>query len=358
MAHEQLQYFFNRHTFKIELEEYQKEGINVDKITFRDNLALIDMFLGKPIGVLTLLDEESNFPKATDQTFVDKLDRHFKDNTFYCKPDQSCDFPTFGIQHFAGKVEYNATYFLEKNRDNLAGMITELMCTSQVPLLQGVFSTDVNEAGQIRAQSNKSKTRRGEEVAVQSTSKVHRKTPTLSAQFKHSLKTLIDRMTACHPHFIRCIKPNFDQQKNNFIDDFVLTQMKYTGVLEATRIRQEGYSWRPSFEEFVQRYKILAFETNKLGLVRDGMESAQKIIKTAKLKNFHIGKTKLFLKYYHLAELERLVQQYFASVTKAQAVVRAYFARKRYRYQAFVPQYFAVSNHIFCFMGCFQLSGE
>lgn len=29
LAHEQLQYFFNRHTFKIELEEYEKEGIDV-----------------------------------------------------------------------------------------------------------------------------------------------------------------------------------------------------------------------------------------------------------------------------------------------------------------------------------------
>jgi myosin heavy subunit len=28
------------------------------------------MFLAKPVGVLALLDEESNFPKATDATLV------------------------------------------------------------------------------------------------------------------------------------------------------------------------------------------------------------------------------------------------------------------------------------------------
>jgi myosin III len=79
MAHEQLQYFFNRHHFTQELEAYVAEGVDVNRVTFKDNEPLLKMFLDKPIGLLSLLDEESAFPKATDVTFVEKLNHHLKD---------------------------------------------------------------------------------------------------------------------------------------------------------------------------------------------------------------------------------------------------------------------------------------
>ena len=39
-----------------------------------------------------------------------------------------------------------------------------------------------------------------------------------------------------------------------FDDLFVLKQLKYTGLLETTRIRREGYPSRLLFEEFLNRY--------------------------------------------------------------------------------------------------------
>lgn len=50
--------------------EYLNEGVNARVIEYEDNLPLLDMFLQKPMGLLSLLDEESRFPKATDQTLV------------------------------------------------------------------------------------------------------------------------------------------------------------------------------------------------------------------------------------------------------------------------------------------------
>ena len=51
-------------------QEYKNEGISADMIEFVDNRPVLDMFLAKPVGVLALLDEESNFPKASDYTLV------------------------------------------------------------------------------------------------------------------------------------------------------------------------------------------------------------------------------------------------------------------------------------------------
>ena len=53
-------------------QEYRNEGIDATEVTFVDNRPVLDMFLGKPMGILALLDEESNFPKATDSTLVGK----------------------------------------------------------------------------------------------------------------------------------------------------------------------------------------------------------------------------------------------------------------------------------------------
>ena len=53
-----------QHVFKQEQEEYMREGIDWKEIKFVDNQPLLDLFLGKPIGLLSLLDEESQFPKV------------------------------------------------------------------------------------------------------------------------------------------------------------------------------------------------------------------------------------------------------------------------------------------------------
>ncbi len=51
-------------------QEYKNEGIDGSDVQFVDNRAVLDMFLAKPVGLLALLDEESHFPKATDQTLT------------------------------------------------------------------------------------------------------------------------------------------------------------------------------------------------------------------------------------------------------------------------------------------------
>jgi len=33
----------------------------------------------------------------------------------------------------------------------------------------------------------------------------------------------------CQAHFVRCIKPNYEQEPNNYVDEFVDRQLRYTG---------------------------------------------------------------------------------------------------------------------------------
>ena len=91
------------------------------------------------------------------------------------------------------------------------------------------------------------------------TTLVGKKSPTASAQFTTSLSILMQKMLSCDAHFVRCIKPNMEQKKNNFVDKFVDDQLRYTGMLETCRIRREGYSYRPTFEDFMERFGLIAF---------------------------------------------------------------------------------------------------
>ena len=80
----------------------------------------------KPIGLLALLDEESKFPQATDNSLVLKFNRHFSKNDYYLS-SQDGRAVSFAIRHYAGKVTYNAKGFLEKNRDSLSNNMTDCL---------------------------------------------------------------------------------------------------------------------------------------------------------------------------------------------------------------------------------------
>lgn len=66
-------------------------------------------------------------------------------------------------------------------------------------------------------------------------------------------------MEPCQPHFVRCIKPNRHAAPAMYDQEYVLTQLRYTGMLETTRVRREGYAYRPTFEDFIQQFRFVAF---------------------------------------------------------------------------------------------------
>lgn len=58
----------------------ETEGIVASHVTFVDNSPLLNMFMGQPIGIFSLVDEESKFPAASDHSLIEKLNKNFKKN--------------------------------------------------------------------------------------------------------------------------------------------------------------------------------------------------------------------------------------------------------------------------------------
>uniref|UniRef100_A0A1I8GQC5 Myosin motor domain-containing protein n=1 Tax=Macrostomum lignano TaxID=282301 RepID=A0A1I8GQC5_9PLAT len=68
LANEQLQLFFTHHVIQLEQAEYQSEGLSWVEIPFEDNQVTLNLFLERPLGVLSLLNEESSL--ASERTRV------------------------------------------------------------------------------------------------------------------------------------------------------------------------------------------------------------------------------------------------------------------------------------------------
>uniref|UniRef100_A0AAX7UK12 non-specific serine/threonine protein kinase n=1 Tax=Astatotilapia calliptera TaxID=8154 RepID=A0AAX7UK12_ASTCA len=267
IANEQIQFYFNQHIFALEQMEYQSEEVDASLVEYEDNRPILDMFLQKPMGLLSLLDEESRFPQATDQTLVDKFEDNLRCKYFLIpKRVELC----FGIQHYAGQVMYNVNGFLEKNRDTLPA-----------------------------------------DIVV------------------YSLMDLLSKMVVGQPHFVRCIKPNDDRQALCFCKERVMVQLRYTGILETVNIRRQGYSHRILFEDFVNRYYYLAFRAHEMP--ETSKENAVAILERAKLKDWVLGKTKVFLKYYHVEQLNLLLREVIARVVVMQAYTKGWLGARRYR---------------------------
>merc|ERR1712106_1121497 len=128
-VNEKLQQFFNSHMFTLEQEEYVREGLDWANVDFGMDLQkCIDMF-EKPMGLLAVFEEESLFPKATDQTFCEKLHANLLGKwPNFAKPNPRPDPDAhFAVIHYAATVSYNLTAWLEKNKDPLNDTIVEMI---------------------------------------------------------------------------------------------------------------------------------------------------------------------------------------------------------------------------------------
>ena len=231
-ANEKLQQHFNQYTFKLEEKVYTQEKIAFVHIEFIDNQPILDLIEKKPNGLLVLLDEEIVMPKGTDETWSSKIHQtHGKNDHFERIIKKST---AFIIKHYAGVVRYDAEGFLSKNRDTLYQDLYDVLSESKHPLMASIFPK-LSE---------------------------NRKKISLGGQFRTQLNNLMDKLNQTQPHYVRCVKPNSEKEPNNFQSVMSLEQLRYAGVFEAIRIRQQGYPFRYSHKEFVRRYKCLALKEN------------------------------------------------------------------------------------------------
>ncbi|KAL6106594.1 myo5c [Pungitius sinensis] len=320
-ANEKLQQQFNLHVFKLEQEEYMREDIPWTLIDFYDNQPVIDLIEAK-MGILDLLDEECLFPQGTDQSWLQKLFNYLDANPLFEKPRLSNE--AFVIQHFADKVEYQCTGFLEKNRDALYEELVEILRASKFPFLANFFQ----EEKQISVNSKGIKVRPAR-PGVKAANKQLR--TSVGDKFCSSLSLLMETLNATTPHYVRCIKPNDVKLPFEYDSRRVVQQLRACGVLETIRISAQSYPSRWTYVEFYSRYSILM--SNQEAVLNDKKQTCKNVLQRLiqDPNQYKFGRTKIFFRAGQVAYLEKLrLDRLRGACATIQKHVRGWCQRRKY----------------------------
>ncbi|XP_063675609.1 myosin heavy chain, striated muscle-like isoform X4 [Bolinopsis microptera] len=319
LTNEKIQQFFNHHMFTLEQEEYRKEGIKWDFIDFGLDLEPTIELIEKNMGVFAVMDEECIMPKASDQTFLSKLTLcHNNKHPKFLKPSAKSSMGInpvhFQVIHYAGVVGYNVDGWLDKNKDPLNENVVELFVKSKDPVFSKLFEApEVAHTGRGRKKGG----------SFQTVAMIH----------KQAVEHLLNTLQQTTPHFIRCILPNMKKKSGIIEAKLVLEQLRCNGVLEGIRIVRKGFPNRLLYQEFVQRYTILAPKAIPAGFV-DGMKATEKLVEALNLEEneFRMGYSKIFLRAGVIGSLEDKRDERVKEVLIGfQTLARGWLARKRFR---------------------------
>jgi len=302
-CNEKLQQFFNQHMFVLEQEEYVREGIDWANVDFGMDLQkCIDMF-EKPMGLLAIFEEESLFPKATDQTFCAKLHENLlgKCENFQKpspKPDPNAHF---AVIHYAATVSYNLTAWLEKNKDPLNDTVVELMKNGSNSLLIKCFEDHPGQPVEVKKDAGGGGKKKGGGKTV-------------TSFYKGQLDDLMKTLYATEPSFIRCVVPNTHKIPGGVEPGLIMHQYQCNGVLAGIAICRKGFPNKMVYPEFKVRYNILAAQA--VAKAKNDKNAAKAVLDAIALEaeKYRLGHTKVFFRAGILGYMEEVREDRIGSV--------------------------------------------
>lgn len=311
-VNEKLQQIFIQLTLKAEQEEYAQEQIQWTPIKYFDNKVVCSLIEDKrPPGVFAALNDACATAHAdsgaADQTFVGRLNVLSSNANFENRQGQ------FIIKHYAGDVSYKVQGMTDKNKDQLAKDLLNLIDESSNAFVHNLFPDRVNQDDK-------------------------RRPPTAGDKIKQSANELVETLMQARPSYIRTIKPNENKSPKEYNNDNVMHQVKYLGLQENVRIRRAGFAYRQDFNRFVERFALLSPRLSYAGeyTYTGPVEQAVKIIfedTSIPKEEFQIGVTKAFVKSPEtLFGLETMRDRYWHNM--AIRIQRAWRNYLRYRAEA------------------------
>ncbi|DAZ93216.1 TPA: hypothetical protein N0F65_001568 [Lagenidium giganteum] len=317
-ANEALQHQFNEFVFEEEQKLYKEEGIGWEFVDFPNNIACLELFEKKPIGLFSLLDQECLVPQGSENGLIAKIYAEFEKKAshphFVSAGALQCK-THFVVVHYAGKVTYSVKDFLGKNKDSYCESAAGLLANSSNVLIQSMSNgknSKNNEWGADPSAGDVTASRmtvRKIKSSIAATS--------VGTQFKLQLNQLLDIIHSTTPHYVRCIKPNDVNVKDNFHGPRVVEQLRSGGVLEAVRVARAGFPVRMYHLQFLERYqRVLLSQVWKplvgghkrmptaasIQLCLDRLQDA--IVQGSQSLGVNLGKTRVFFRRQPYEQLE------------------------------------------------------
>ncbi|KAI1899883.1 hypothetical protein AGOR_G00066350 [Albula goreensis] len=363
ISSEKIHQYVTEVLFHQERAECLREGVTMETLHSPGNqTAVLDFFFQEPEGLMLIMDEESQAQRPAEQNLYRRLQAQLdatngnsvnsvslttKDGNGNPPPQG----PSFTVTHYAGKMTYDLTGSLERNKDALPQNILFLMKSSENVVIHQLFQSKLTQTGSLVLPRR----HLGPKAALfplstgQDLQKVldvrkilqkkggssllqvqERYGPvTMAAQLKNSLSEITNKLKACTPHFVQCVRPNGAKRTDSFDRSHVSGQLQYVGVLEMVRMIRYGYPVRLTFTGFLARYRELAETT--LGDRRNLSleEKCQRVLQKCQLQGWQMGRTKVFLRYWQADHLSDRCHQLHRRIVFSQKVVRGWLVRRR-----------------------------
>ncbi|XP_015610405.1 neither inactivation nor afterpotential protein C isoform X2 [Cephus cinctus] len=340
---EQLQCHYNQRVFAWEMQEQEEDEIPVQQLHFYDNKEAIDQLMGRNNGLFHIIDDASRQMQDA-QYILENIKKSSKG--LHVKPVSSHEFT---VAHYTGKLVYEANEIAEKNRDFLPPEMIETMRLSKNDAVTEMFFNQLTKSGNLTVVVEEPKVPEKKTVkskwsaVMQDNTKLRkfntasrgqfsqtRKMRTCAAVFRSTSLEILKNLSigggSGGTHFVRCIRADLEGIPQGFYRDVVRQQIRALAVLDTAKARQRGYPHRIPFQEFIRRYKFLAFDFDEN--VEMTKDNCRLLLIRLKMEGWIIGKTKVFLKYYNEEYLSRLYETQVKKIVKVQCMMRAFLARK------------------------------
>ena len=237
-ANERLQKSFTDTFINSILEQYDQEGITVHGVEHERNDAILKLLEGK-VGFMALLNEECIRPQGCDAGFVNKVYATLRSSPSGTRTplikkkhyDLSPTNTLFGIQHFAGAVDYDAVGFVDKNRDTLADDIIS-MASISTNMIVSLVSQSYQKMG----------SRKGSLVGT-----------SLWTKFGKQMKSLFAQMEETRTTYVRCILPNSEKKPMSIDSKCTINQLRSVGILTAIKM-SHTYPEKQNHTDILERF--------------------------------------------------------------------------------------------------------
>ncbi|KAL1494679.1 hypothetical protein ABEB36_010244 [Hypothenemus hampei] len=324
---EQIQYHYVQRTFAWENQDLQSEDIEFKTVQFFDNRATLNQLLSKPDGVLNIIDDTSK--RNLDGRYIMDNIKNQETNRILVTKNME-----FSVAHYTGVVPYNAKEMADKNRDYLIPELIETMKESENPIIRALFANKLDKTGNLIVNFDCAKRSRS---GINHTGVMSRENQ--FSQLKNMrtsgtifrsiclelLKELSTGGSSGGTHFVRCIRSDLKGKPESFNRELVKQQIRALSVIETAKIRQEGFSHRVSFAEFLKRYQFLAFDFDEN--VEISKENCRLLLIRLKMEGWMIGRSLVCLKYYNEEYLSRLYECQVRKIVKIQSILRGFLVK-------------------------------
>lgn len=312
-TNEKLQQLYIAYVFKSEEAEFIEQGLKdqLYRLSYEDNQPIIDLIDKYPMGIFDLLEESCSLGSGTEDALLQKMAKTYKENIKFALKKLNKEI--FLLTHTAKAVEYTITGFRNKNKDFLPKEMENVILRGSNETISAIYENKDTESN-------------GDNVKKGKAGK------TLAGKFRGQMKDLMQELMSCDVNFIRCIKPNETKQADFFLASFVLTQIKYLGVLESIRIRKEGFPYRKEYANFCESHFDLLKKKKEIRDEKDPKLRAGKMLDEL-FENGRscalFGSSKIYLKQDLAIELDKkLMALYKRKSRSALKVLKQY---RRYR---------------------------